>query len=119
MVWLRMWKLLRLTSEGWSPEGTGGAKGDHIDVMITNFCPDWGWCAPVPNKHGFKYHFDLMNCNKQITNRGWNNPVVSFIQIPCTREQINRYNTCECHGKSFLQIDCSPSCCKENLKSFK
>jgi len=56
-------KCYRLTNEGFSPEGKGGPKGDSIEIMVTNFCPDFGWCQPHPNKYGYNYHFDLMDCH--------------------------------------------------------
>ena len=96
-------RCFRITSEGWSPEGTGGGKGDTIDIMVTNFCPDVGWCAPAPNKFGFMYHFDLMDCHNQIGSKGWDNPVVTFDEIPCTEDQKRNWSSCECFKKSLLK----------------
>ena len=98
-------RCFRLTSEGVAPsgQGTGGGKGQFIDIMVTNFCPDYGWCAPIPNKYGFDFHFDLMDCHSQISNLGWDNPIVTFEEIDCSNQQKSSYSTCECHTSSFIQ----------------
>lgn len=96
-------KCFKLTSLGYAPDGSGGGrKGDSIIVQVTDECPSGGeWCT-VPNKYGFTYHFDLADCNRQISSRGWDNPVVEFIEVPCSAAQSQQYKSCECSKSDFL-----------------
>jgi hypothetical protein len=98
-------KCFKLTSEGWSPDGSGDGKGRSIVVMITDFCPVGPWCKPLPNKYGFKYHFDLNDCHQQISKLHWDNPVVDFTEVPCSSEQQKQFSSCQCHKKTFLKLD--------------
>jgi len=64
-----------------------------ITVMVTNRCPYIGneeWC-PNPgstNEHGYSAHFDLMDYQMSgwVDALGWNNPVVTYRQVPCGNE---------------------------------
>jgi len=98
-------KCFQLTPTGYSPTGGNGC-GSHcspITVMVTNLCPQQGneqWCAPH-NKYGYGGHFDLMdqNMNGIISKIGWNNPEVTYKEVPCGgggAPSDNSWKTCQC-----------------------
>ena len=93
----------QLTSTGSAPsgQGTGGASGQSITVMVTNLCPNAGnaqWC-PNPgstNNYGFEYHFDLMASNSGLSEVLGDNPIVNFSQVSCPSAASTDYSQCQC-----------------------
>ncbi len=89
----------RLTSSGSAPsgQGTGGASGQSIVVMVTNLCPNNGnaqWC-PNPgqsNAFGFQYHFDIMAQSPVFGD----NPIVDFESVACPGAATSDFAQCVC-----------------------
>nr|CCA94939.1 putative glycoside hydrolase family 45 [uncultured eukaryote] len=77
-----------------------------ITIMVSNRCPYIGneqWC-PNPgssNQYGYHAHFDLMDhmMSGWVDALGWNNPVVTYRQVPCGNEgspSCGDASQCEC-----------------------
>lgn len=80
-------KCYKLTTTGYSPEGTGAPAGESITIMVTNLCPAGGaWCADGLNSFNYQAHFDLANSptTPLITELGWDNPEVIYEEVACT-----------------------------------
>ena len=89
----------QLTSTGTAPsgEGTGGAAGESIIVMVTNLCPYDGnenWCpnAGSANAYGYDYHFDVMAQSEVLGD----NPIVNFESVACPSAASSDYAQCQC-----------------------
>jgi len=87
----------QITPTGDCPTGGNCASSTTpIVIMVTNLCPYNGntvWC-PNPgnaNEYGYHQHFDLQDNNMAglISAMGWNNPVVTYKQVPCSSGNIN------------------------------
>eukprot|EP00026_Physarum_polycephalum_P020015 Phypoly_transcript_22333.p1 GENE.Phypoly_transcript_22333~~Phypoly_transcript_22333.p1 ORF type:complete len:184 (+),score=11.01 Phypoly_transcript_22333:28-579(+) len=98
-------KCYQLTPTGYSPTGgTGCGNCNPITVMITNLCPQQGneqWCTYPVNQYGYGAHFDLMDyqMNGLISKLGWNNPEVTYKEVPCGGEgspSSSEFNQCQC-----------------------
>ncbi|PSR78434.1 RlpA-like double-psi beta-barrel-protein domain-containing protein-containing protein, partial [Coniella lustricola] len=88
-----------LTSTGTAPsgQGTGGAAGESIIVMVTNLCPYNGnavWCPQLggTNAYGYQYHFDLMAQSEVFGD----NPVVEFAEVACPAQAATDWKECVC-----------------------
>ncbi|KAG6367633.1 hypothetical protein INS49_001826 [Diaporthe citri] len=88
----------KLTSTGSAPsgQGTGGAAGSSITVMVTNLCPYNGnekWCPQSGNNdYGYAYHFDIMAQSQVLGD----NPIVDFEQVSCPSTLSSDYQQCQC-----------------------
>ncbi|RDW89234.1 hypothetical protein BP6252_01266 [Coleophoma cylindrospora] len=89
----------KLTSTGASPsgQGTGGASGQSIIVMVTNLCPNNGnaqWCPAVggTNDYGYSYHFDIMASSEVFGD----NVIVDFASVSCPTTATTDYAQCSC-----------------------
>jgi len=92
-------KCFQLTSTGVAPsgQGTGGAAGQSIIVMVTNLCPTNGnamWCPPPgqSNQFGFSVHFDIMSNGNFI----WDNAIVNYTQVACPSQAASDFQQCQC-----------------------
>ena len=77
--------------------GTAPFNYDTQYIMITNFCPDGGWCDS-PNPYGYDVHFDLLDqdMNGPWNAMGYNNAEVYYQQVDCSGDQLSNYQQCEC-----------------------
>ncbi|CAN8100534.1 unnamed protein product [Discula destructiva] len=92
-------KCYKLTSTGTAPsgQGTGGAGGKSIIVMVTNLCPYAGnavWCpqSGSKNQYGFEYHFDIMAQSQVLGD----NPIVEFEETSCPGAASSDFGQCQC-----------------------
>ncbi|CAL1539734.1 unnamed protein product [Lymnaea stagnalis] len=80
-------------------EGRAPRNTNSVTFMVTNVCPvvgNWKWCSSR-NSYGYDVHFDLQNNIGQISNGlGWDNVEVTWENVPCSQDQINKYRQCEC-----------------------
>ncbi|KAJ4386561.1 Endoglucanase-5 [Gnomoniopsis smithogilvyi] len=88
----------KLTSTGSAPsgQGTGGASGQSIIVMVTNLCPYNGnerWCPQSGNnQYGYGYHFDIMAQNEVLGD----NAIVDFEETACPSAASSDFSQCQC-----------------------
>jgi len=91
-----------VTPTGYSPLGKGTTNLNSVILMVTNLCPDAGWCTAPVNTYGYTAHFDMMdyNMNGIITAQGWDNPEVYYYQVTCPSTQLTDWNGCQCYGQT-------------------
>ncbi|KAF3771436.1 family 45 glycoside hydrolase [Cryphonectria parasitica EP155] len=94
-----------LTSTGEAPsgQGTGGATGESIVVMVTNLCPNSGnaeWCPVVggTNEFGYEYHFDIMASSSALGEILGDNPIVTFESVTCPSAATADWEQCVCYA---------------------
>lgn len=119
----------RLCNTGGTTNGRSNGEGQCIVVQVENRCGDGYkqypyWCSQemtywdcennanscqsydrATNYYGYPAHFDLQDVNGQISAMGWDNPEVTFENVPCSEGDFGSWGDCYCpkySGNSFL-----------------